>query len=78
MRTKLVLNGLPVTASVEVRVADELFGGAGDRVGLGVGAVDAAQERSDITLERAVIGFRCADADVAGHVDRPPPGGSRR
>ncbi|MNZ62717.1 hypothetical protein D3C78_808460 [compost metagenome] len=44
------------------------------RVGLGVGATDAAQERADITFKRAGVGFLSADADVAGHVDRPPSG----
>ncbi len=37
MRTKLVLLGLPVTGSGEVRVADEGFNGPGVRVHFSVG-----------------------------------------
>ncbi|MNP24532.1 hypothetical protein D3C76_1172970 [compost metagenome] len=47
-----------------------MIGRTRDRVDLGVGTVDAAQEWTNVTSERAVVGFRRADADVASHVDR--------
>ncbi|MNV18643.1 hypothetical protein D3C71_1094770 [compost metagenome] len=55
----------------DVRIADEGFDGAGFRVHFGVRTVDTLQERSDVTIERAAEVARCADADVAGDVDRP-------
>ncbi|MNK86318.1 hypothetical protein D3C87_1062260 [compost metagenome] len=59
---------------VEVRVTDESFRGAGVRVHFGVRAVDAAQERSDGAIDGTGEIARCADADVAGDVDRAASG----
>ncbi|MNZ83288.1 hypothetical protein D3C78_1020110 [compost metagenome] len=58
----------------EVRVADEGFDGAGVRIHRGVGAVDAAQERPDRTVDRTAENPRCTDADVPGDVDRTTSG----
>ncbi|MNS91766.1 hypothetical protein D3C72_1258750 [compost metagenome] len=57
----------------QVRVADIGFAGTGIRVDLGVGATDTAQEGANRAVEDAAEIAGCADADVAGDVDRPPP-----
>ncbi|MNZ83097.1 hypothetical protein D3C78_1018170 [compost metagenome] len=53
----------------QVGVADEGFGCASVGVGFRIGAVDAAQERSDVAFQGAGIDARPGDAEVAGHVD---------
>ncbi|MCY1404871.1 hypothetical protein D9M71_200940 [compost metagenome] len=52
----------------KVRITDEGVGAALG-VGFGIRALDTAQEWAHVTAQGAVIGFRCAHANVAGHVD---------
>ncbi|MNF85141.1 hypothetical protein D3C84_675270 [compost metagenome] len=59
----------------QVRVADIFLLLAGFRVGLGVGGIEAAQERSYVPLQRAGIVSGWTDADIAGHVDCPGAAG---
>ncbi|MNF77472.1 hypothetical protein D3C84_596200 [compost metagenome] len=55
----------------EVRITHECLDGTGVRIHFGVRPVDAAKKWPDLPVECPGKVARCADADVAGDVDRP-------